>query len=236
MKLHVGTSGYSHKEWKGSFYPVKIDPSEMLQYYAEHFAAVEINNTFYRMPNEKTLAQWSEQVPNGFVFVIKASRKITHLKRLMGVEDELSYLLTTAGTLGDRLGPILFQMPPNMKKDVDRLVSFLRLLPDPCQSALEFRNDSWFDDEVYSVVAEHNANLVWSDTMEQSRARQISTTNFGYLRLRQESYEDEDLRTLCNATRAQPWDEVFVFFKHEEEGTGPRLASRFGELWQNQDA
>jgi uncharacterized protein YecE (DUF72 family) len=232
MKLHVGTSGYSYKEWKGTFYPEKIDTADMLRFYATHFGTVEINNTFYRMPNQKTLAQWSEQVPDSFVFVIKASRKITHLKRLLGTDSELSYLLGTVGTLGSRLGPILFQLPPNMKKDIDRLVSFLRLLPGPCQPALEFRHESWFDDDVYEAAAAHNACLVWSDAMDRADGRYAATANFGYLRLRREAYADEDLQSWCDKIAEQLWDAAFVFLKHEEEATGPQLASRFSELWQ----
>ena len=232
MKLHVGTSGYSYKEWKGSFYPDKIEASDMLRFYATRFATVEINNTFYRMPNEKTVAHWCEQVPGEFVFVVKASRKITHLKRLAGVDSELSYLFSTVGTLGRRLGPILFQLPPNMKKDLDRLVSFLRLLPGPCQAALEFRHESWFDDEVREAAAAHNACLVWTDTTDKMHEGAGATADFGYLRLRRERYDDEDLETWYDQIAKQPWDTVFVFFKHEEEATGPRLASRFSELWQ----
>ncbi|MCZ6760320.1 MAG: DUF72 domain-containing protein, partial [Gemmatimonadetes bacterium] len=144
MKVFVGTSGYSYKEWKGVFYPEKIKPEEMLGYYGARLNSVEINNTFYRMPKESTLILWEEAVPGTFRFVLKASRRITHQKRLNEVEDELSYFLRVSSVLGERLGPTLFQLPPNFKKDMDRLNSFLQLLPNRWKAAMEFRHQSWF--------------------------------------------------------------------------------------------
>lgn len=229
--VHVGTSGYSYKEWKGSFYPAGLGSGEMLGYYAQHFDTVEINSSFYRMPNETTLMQWEAQVPERFVFVLKASRRITHLKRLNRVENELSYLLNTVGLLGDRLGPLLFQLPPNMKKDMSRLVAFLGLLPKRCQAAIEFRNESWFDDEVFRAMKDHNTALVCSDTEESLVDDHVATAEFGYLRLRREAYEDDDLENWRDLVKAQPWKTAFIFFKHEDEAAGPRLARRLLELW-----
>jgi uncharacterized protein YecE (DUF72 family) len=231
MKLHIGTSGYSYKQWKGSFYPAKLGPREMLGYYARHFDSVEINSSFYRMPTEKTLMQWEAQVPEHFVFALKASRRITHLKRLKGVEDELSYLLNTSGILGKRLGPILFQLPPNMKKDVSRLVEFLKLLPGQCKAAIEFRNDSWFDEEVYDALKDHNAAMVYADTGDGAARHALATAAFGYLRLRREAYDDDVLLSWRDEVKAESWEAVFIFFKHEDEATGPRLAKRLLELW-----
>ncbi|UCG85824.1 MAG: DUF72 domain-containing protein [Gemmatimonadota bacterium] len=231
MNLHVGTSGYSYKEWKGSFYPAGLGPAELLRYYSQHFDTVEINSSFYRMPTEKTLIQWEAQVPERFVFVLKASRRITHLKRLNGVEDELSYLLNTVGILGGRLGPLLFQLPPNMKKDTNKLVTFLRLLSDRCRAAIEFRNKSWFDDDVYDAMKNHNTALVYSDSDDRDVEQRVVTADFGYLRLRRERYEDRDLEAWRDLIKAQPWKAAFVFFKHEDDAAGPRLAKRLLQLW-----
>ena len=230
-QLFVGTSGYSYKEWKGHFYPEKIAAADMLRFYSRQFNTVEINSTFYRMPTERMLVSWSDQVPDSFSFVLKASRKITHLKRLSGAEEELSYLLSTVGILGNRLGPMLFQLPPNMKKDVDRLESFLGLLPDSLRTALEFRHDSWFDGEIYSVLEEHNVALVWSDTEDTVTERCIPTAEFGYLRLRRQDYGSADLDLWSERVSREKWNDVFVYFKHEDEGAGPALASRFRKVW-----
>jgi uncharacterized protein YecE (DUF72 family) len=227
---YVGTSGYSYKEWKGTFYPEKIAATDMLRFYAQHFKTVEINNTFYRMPNEKTLVQWSDQVSDHFAFVIKASRRITHLKRLQGVEDEMSYLLRTVAVLGPKLGPLLFQLPPNLKKDSGRLRAFLELVPNGCRAALEFRNESWFDDEVYELLSSSNVALVISDT-EEGMARELdATADFAYLRLRREDYGDSDLREWGKRISDGQWNDVFAFFKHEDDGAGPRLAARLIEI------
>ncbi len=147
-RVLVGTSGYAYKEWKGTFYPEKFPANQMLRFYAEHFETVEINNTFYRMPSEKVLLAWAEAVNGPFVFVLKASQRITHHKRLKGADEELSYFLKTASVLGNRLGPTLFQLPPNMKKDVQRLREFIAALPRRWRAAFEFRHRTWFDDEV----------------------------------------------------------------------------------------
>jgi uncharacterized protein YecE (DUF72 family) len=171
MRSFVGTSGYSYKEWKGSFYPEKLPAPQMLRYYAERLNTVEINNTFYRMPTEKVLLQWAEQVPEGFTFVLKASRRITHLKRLKDVDDETAYLLRTASVLGDKLGPMLFQLPPSMKKDIERLRAFLDLLPSRWLAAVEFRHGSWFDDEVSDTLRSRNVALAIAETEDTRHSR-----------------------------------------------------------------
>jgi uncharacterized protein YecE (DUF72 family) len=222
----VGTSGYAYKEWKGSFYPDDLPNDDMLSFYAGQFGTVEINNTFYRMPSEKVLMQWAERVPQGFRFVLKASRRITHQQRLRNVEDPLTYLINNTALLGARLGAMLFQLPPNMKKDVERLRAFLALLPDGWPTALEFRHDSWFDDEVYDALRARGAALCVADT-EEGDTPLVATGPRGYLRLRREAYSDEALRRWRERIGSQPWEEAFVFFKHEDEGAGPALARRF---------
>lgn len=225
MRLRAGTSGFSYKEWKGPFYPEKLPAKDMLSSYAERLSTVEINNTFYRMPKREMLEGWASKVPEDFVFVLKASRKITHHARLKeAAADSVEYLWDVANVLGPHLGPILFQLPPNMKKNTDRLVSFMGTLPEGLRAAFEFRNESWFDDEVYQALREHGQALCLADTDDDDTRGLVSTTDWGYLRLRREDYTDAALRAWKSAITAQPWKEAFVFFKHEDEGAAPRLA------------
>jgi uncharacterized protein YecE (DUF72 family) len=231
MHLAVGTSGYAYKEWKGTFYPEKLPQYEMLRYYGTQFSTVEINNTFYRMPRESVLVNWSGQVPDGFRFVLKASQRITHQKRLQDVSEELSYFLKTATILGSKLGPTLFQLPPNFKKDLPRLAAFLDLLPQRWQAALEFRHASWHDDETYQTLRQHGVALCAADTDEEA-GRVVATADWGYLRLRRTQYEAADLDRWVMAVREQPWQEAFVYFKHEDAGTGPKLAQAFAKAWE----
>ena len=230
MNLHVGTSGYSYKEWKGNFYPEDLSAKEMLSYYSRRLPAVEINNTFYRLPQASMIENWRDQVPPEFRFSIKATQRITHIKRLNNSADETKYLLDTAGLLGERLGVVLFQLPPNSKKDADRLKNFLGLLPDDKRAAFEFRHESWFDDEIIAALRAKNCALVVSDTDEKPLDQIISTASWGYLRLRRVNYEPEDLAEWMRRVQEQKWNDAFVFFKHEDEGVGPKLAAKFLEL------
>ena len=228
MKIRAGTSGWSYKEWKGFFYPEKLPAKDMLRYYSERFPTVEVNNTFYRLPNLTTLEGWLSQVPEDFSFVLKASKRITHDKRLKDVGDSVEYLLRTSGTLGAKLGPFLVQLPPNMKKDVPRLRDFLAIFP--ARAAFEFRHASWYDDEVYGALRERNAAWCIADTGEAGDPPFESTADWGYLRLRRVAYEESDLESYADRIRNQSWGEAYVFFKHEDAGTGPKLAARFLEL------
>jgi uncharacterized protein YecE (DUF72 family) len=230
MKLHVGTSGYSYKEWKGNFYPEDLPAKEMLSYYSSRLPAVEINNTFYRLPQPGMIENWNAQVPARFRFSIKATQRITHIKRLNNVADETKYLLETASLLAQRLGVVLFQLPPNMKKDVERLKNFLDLLPVEVRTAFEFRHETWFDDEVSGLLREHDCALVVSDTDEKPLTGITGTAKWGYLRLRRTVYEESDLVEWLERVREQKWKDAFVFFKHEDEGTGPKLAAQFLNL------
>jgi uncharacterized protein YecE (DUF72 family) len=233
MNLHVGTSGYSYKEWKGSFYPEDLAAKAMLGFYAERLPAVEINNTFYRMPQQSMLETWRSQVPASFRFSLKAPQRITHFKRLKETEEETKYFLETATVLGDSLGVVLFQLPPNMKKDLPRLESFLQSLPAGRRVAFEFRHPSWFDDEVLSILQESNRALCISDTDDLPATHVESTADWGYLRLRRVEYSEADLSEWLKRVNEQAWCEAFVFFKHEDEGTGPKLAGQFLKLAQN---
>lgn len=232
MHLHVGTSGYNFPEWKGTFYPAKIKAEAMLPYYAERLSTVEINYTFYRMPNAKTVAGWNQAVPAAFTFVLKAPQRITHIGRLKNVDDPLRYFTETIRPLGAKLGPILVQLPPNFKLDLERLKDFLTLFPADLRCAFEFRHASWFADPVYKALREANAALCVADT-EEGHTPFVATADFGYFRLRDEGYKKKDLETWVGTVQelGKSWAECFVFFKHEESGEGPKLAQKFAELF-----
>ncbi len=229
MELFVGTSGYSYKEWKGPFYPEDLPDKEMLNYYCSQLPAVEINNTFYRLPSAKMLENWQEQVPESFRFVLKASRKITHFKKLKETDEETNYLFNTAATLGEQLGVILIQLPPYLRKDIDLLQNFLKLIPDG-KATFEFRHDSWFEEDVFESLRSKNCALNFSEMGEDSEIKIVSTADWGYLRLRRMGYDDKALKDWMQRVQAQDWQKVYVFFKHEDEGAGPKLARRFLEL------
>ena len=233
MRLHVGTSGYNFPEWKGTFYPAKIKPTEMLPYYAGRLSTVEINYTFYRMPTAKTVAGWNAAVPDGFTFVLKTPQRITHMARLRDVDDPLRFFTETVRPLGPKLGPILVQLPPNFKQDLARLKDFLTLFPADLRCAFEFRNASWFADATYEALRAANAALCIADT-EDGHTPLQATADFGYFRLRDEGYQETDLETWAKqiAELGKPWTEAFVFFKHEESGEGPKLAQRFAALFE----
>ena len=230
VNVRVGTSGYSYAEWKGNFYPEKIAARDMLRYYAERFPTVEINNTFYRMPRQTLIDGWAAQVPESFTFVIKASQRITHIKRLKDCGELLGFLFGVTATLGPRLGPLLFQLPPNFRKDVPRLRGFFEQMPERRRVAFEFRHASWFDDETFAALRDHGAALCVADTGEEPVAPLAATADWGYLRLRREDFSDAELGEWAKRITAQPWSEAFVFLKHEEEGRGPRLAARLIEF------
>jgi uncharacterized protein YecE (DUF72 family) len=229
MRAFVGTSGYSYKEWKGTFFPADLAASEMLHFYAEKFSTVEINNSFYRMPSAEVLTRWSEQVPDRFVFVLKAPRRITHQQQLHEATESVSYFWKAAGSLGPKLGPVLFQLPPFLKKDLPRLRAFLAQLPEGCRAAFEFRHSSWFDADTFEALRAARAALCLADTDEQEPPV-VATADWGYLRLRRTEYSEAQLHLWAERVRAQPWKEVYVFFKHEDEGKAPRLAAQFSPL------
>jgi uncharacterized protein YecE (DUF72 family) len=230
MNLYVGTSGYSYKEWKGSFYPGDLPAKRMLNYYSERFRTVEINNTFYRMPSVSVLKTWAVDVPADFMFVLKAPRQITHIHRLKNVADAVSYLMEAAGALQERLGALLFQLPPNLKKDVPRLRDFLVLLPPERRVAFEFRHQSWFDDEVFGLLSDYRAALCIAEAENDLEVPFVATGDWGYLRLRRPDYDDAELSKWVHLVREQGWQDVFIFFKHEDEGKAPLMARRFLQL------
>jgi uncharacterized protein YecE (DUF72 family) len=225
--IHVGTSGYNYPEWKGSFYPPDLPAAKMLPFYAERFSTVEINYTFYRMPTAKLVTGWAAQVPEQFRFTLKAPRRITHDRRLRDVHDPLRAFCDAAAELGPRLGALLFQLPPNFKKDVTVLDDFLNTLPPRVCGAFEFRHESWLDDEVYARLRARNLALCVADSEKRSTPV-ITTADYAYLRLRDEGYDEEAITRWGDSVRELETrcHDVFVYFKHEEEGKGPY----FGQL------
>lgn len=229
-RLWVGASGYSYKEWKGSFYPEKLKPDAMLAFYAQRLPSVEINNTFYQMPKAAVLEQWAAATPEDFRFAIKASRRITHDARLKAdaAADSVAYLYRALETLGAKRGPVLFQLPPYLKKDMPRLTEFLQVLPEGHLAAFEFRNDSWFDDEVYSALKSAGASLVLSEREDDKPPPLVETAPFGYLRLRLEEYSEDDLAQWARRLSETGWQETHVYFMHEP--TAPPYAETLMRL------
>jgi uncharacterized protein YecE (DUF72 family) len=218
MRTLVGTSGWSYKEWKGSFYPPKLPQDEMLGFYASRFSTVEVNNSFYRIPSEKVLVGWAEQVPPDFRFVLKASRRITHNSRLADQDGSLEYFLRAVNPLGERLGPTLFQLPPTFQKDAVRLRDFLARLPKRWLAAVEFRHASWFDDEVYELLRSHDVALVAvdEDETEGKGAPLVPTASWGYFRLRRAAYDTNALEGWAGRIQRADWRDAYVYLKHEE--------------------
>jgi uncharacterized protein YecE (DUF72 family) len=225
MAIWVGTSGYNYPEWRGSFYPEKFPTTKMLPYYAERFTTVEINYTFYRTPNTKILAGWSAVTPQRFAFTLKAPKRITHIARLKDCADLLQYFVTTAATLGPKLGVLFFQLPPYLKKDLALLDGFLDAFPADVRAAFEFRHQSWLSDEVYARLKAKRLALCIAESEKLSTPVEI-TTDYAYFRLRDEGYTPRDLvrwaQTIEDKTSA--CKDVFVYFKHEEAGKGPEFA------------
>ena len=228
MKLLAGTSGYSFKEWKGTFYPADLKQDGMLSFYATRFSTLEINNTFYRLPKESVLTEWASQVPDGFTFAIKASQKITHYTRLKAESESMvQFLLKNTATLGEKMGPILFQLPPNLKKDVPRLQNFLSYLPENRRYTFEFRHESWFDEDVFSVLRDRDIAMCVSESAELS-CPVVCTATWGYLRLHKLDYTLDGLAEWAKRVTAQNWKDVYVYFKHDEGvGSGPPAVEAF---------
>jgi uncharacterized protein YecE (DUF72 family) len=230
MNYYVGTSGYSYKEWKGSFYPEKLPAKQMLSFYGQHFRTVEINYTFRRMPTESVLQNWADAVPAEFQFALKAPEQITHRKRLVDAGDALTYFIGVAGKLKKRLGPLLFQLPPNFKKDVPRLSAFLDLLPSDCRAAFEFRHESWFAEDVFALLRERGVALCIADESDDLAVPFVATAGWGCLRLRRPEYGAAELNTWFKRIREQDWQDVYLYFRHEDEARGPQFAKTFLEL------
>ena len=223
MKLFAGASGYSFKEWKGSFYPADMKPDGMLAYYSARLPTVEINNTFYRMPKTEMLEKWARIAPSDFKFAIKASRRITHFAHLKPESaDSVAFLYRCLEVLGGKRGPVLFQLPPVMKKDLPRLTAFLQLLPAGHQAAFEFRNESWFADDVYDALRAAGASMCLSEREDNAPPPLVETASWGYVRLRLETYTDADLEQWARKLAGTKWSDTYVYFMHEP--TAPAYA------------
>ena len=220
----AGASGYSFKEWKGSFYPEKMKPEEMLPFYSQRLPTVEINNTFYQMPKVAVLENWARTTPESFKFAIKASRRITHMSRLKAesAADSVGFLYRNLAALGAKRGPVLYQLPPFLKKDLPRLTEFLGLLPEGHRAAFEFRNDTWFSDDVYDALKNAGAALCLSEREDNAAPPMVETAPWGYVRLRLEIYSEEDLQRWAARLAATGWGETYAYFMHEP--TAPAYA------------
>jgi uncharacterized protein YecE (DUF72 family) len=232
VRLLAGTSGYAFKEWKGVFYPTDLGDDAWLGFYAGKFPTVEINNTFYRLPKQDVLRGWAAQVPEQFTFAIKASMRITHHARLKPeCADALDFLLRNTAVLGDRLGPILFQLPPNMQKDLPRLRVFLGLLPPNGRFTIEFRHESWFHADVLDALREHDVALCVGE-QEDFACPVHATASWGYLRLHRLDYDAAALGKWASCVGAQQWKDAYVYFKHDEgAGSGPPAVGAFVDAW-----
>lgn len=230
MKIYAGTSGFAYKEWKGKFYPEKIPPKEMLHFYSERLGAVEINNTFYRMPRESVLKSWAEQVSGGFIFALKAPQVITHIKQLRNVFEETEYLFKTLSVLGGKLGPVLFQFPKSFRANAPALEDFLALIPGDTDCAFDFRSPTWLDAGMPDLLRKKGCSLCMEDTDENPVNEIISTATWGYLRLRRSEYTEDGLSEWAERILSQKWERAFVFFKHEDGARGAEMALRFQEL------
>lgn len=229
----IGTSGYNYPEWKGSFYPQDLSASKMLPYYASKFSTVEINYTFYRMPTPKLIAGWKAQVPSTFRFTLKAPKRITHDKRLRAAEvnESLQGFITAAAELGPQMAALLFQLPPNFKKDVVLLKEFLSLLPPKTTAAFEFRNPSWLEDDVFEVLRGRNIALCFADS-ETRETPLVQTADYTYFRLRDEGYGDADIAKWTGTAKkfSETSKDVFIYFKHEDEGKGAAFGQQMMQL------
>jgi uncharacterized protein YecE (DUF72 family) len=232
VRLHLGTSGFAYKEWRGSFYPQDLPADAMLRFYATRLSSVEINNTFYRMPTAALLQRWGQEVPEGFDFVLKAPRRITHVKRLREVGEDVRHLQEVASTLGGKLGPLFYQLPPTLKKDLDALRELLAAAGEARRAAFEFRHPSWDGEDTVALLHEHGAAKCLAETDEAETPAVPGGGTWGYLRLRRQEYGDRQLQAWVGRVQAQPWTDVWVFFKHEDAGRGPALAARFLQCWR----
>jgi uncharacterized protein YecE (DUF72 family) len=231
VKPWIGTSGFQYAEWKGTFYPEDLPANKMLPFYAERFSTTEINYTFHRIPAAKTIDNWKQLTPDNFRFALKAPQKITHWSKLRDCADTLRYFYDVVSGLGEKLGPVLFQLPPNFRKDTFVLRDFVNGLPGGIRTAFEFRHESWFDDEIFDTLKARKAALCIADT-EKLETPKVATANYGYLRLRREDYARTDVERWTEFVREQEsgWNDVFIYFKHEEAGIGPKLARQMMEL------
>ena len=237
MSLWIGTSGFQYAEWKGKFYPEDLPAAKMLPFYAERFHTTEINYTFHRIPAAKTIENWTKLTPANFRFALKAPQKITHWSKLRECTDTIRYFHDITSGLGQKLGPVLFQLPPTFKKEPMVIADFLNCLPSDLRAAFEFRHESWFSDDIWEILKSRNVALCIAETEEFATPR-VATADFGYLRLRREDYTTSDITRWCDfvSQQREQWRDIFIYFKHEEAGIGPKLAAEMIEMLSGQTA
>lgn len=225
--IWIGTSGFQYPEWKGAFYPETLATAKMLGYYSERFSTTEVNYTFRHLPSAKTLDRWGIETPANFRFSLKAPQRITHFAKLRDCDQLLEYFSNTVAALAPKLGPILFQLPPQFRKDADVLAAFVERLPRDLRAAFEFRHASWFDDQTFDTLRSANVALCIADTAD-FKTPLLQTATFGYLRLRNENYTEADVASWSESVRqlSAGWEDTFVYFKHEEKGVGPAFAQQ----------
>lgn len=234
MKTWVGTSGFQYSEWKGRFYPEKLSKAKMLGFYSSVFNSTESNYTFRSIPSAETIARWVAETPEEFRFSLKAPQRVTHFSKLKECREVMKAFNSSIKGLGGKMGPILFQLPATFKADEKLLREFLKSMPKRLKMAFEFRHDSWLTEKTYSILADKNVALCWADSEEFSVPK-VVTADFGYLRLRRKNYTKSALKKSADDVRkrSDEWKEAFVFFKHEETGTGPKFARRFSEVLES---
>jgi uncharacterized protein YecE (DUF72 family) len=222
---YIGTSGWHYDDWRGRFYPEKLPKAQWLEFYAHHFSTLELNNTFYRLPKESVFQKWHDSSPEGFVFSVKVSRYITHIKRLKDCGDEIDRFISKAIILKDKLGPLLYQLPPGLHRDDDILKSFLSILPQEMKHVIEFRHESWFTEEVYDILRRHHTGFCAFD-MPKLTSPLLTTTNFAYIRfhgsdsLYSSCYTDEELAKWAKKITelAQNLKAVYIYFNNDVQG------------------
>lgn len=229
MRVFVGTSGYSYKEWKGSFYPEKFSEKNMLGYYSERFNTVEINNTFYKMPKKDVLLSWKNQVNDEFRFVIKANKRLTSFKSVEDIRESFKWFNDNINVMEKNLGVVLFQFPKFIKQNMEKLEGLLSLIPGTMKSAFEFKSNTWFTEEVYNLLRNRNSALTISETDDENNPELIQTADWGYLRLRRTDYDTNLLKDWSEKIHKQNWNETYIFFKHEDEALGPKYAMEFNK-------
>ena len=241
-KIHVGTSGWHYDHWKGAFYPENMTAPQMLSFYAGRFSTVELNNSFYHLPAEKSLHKWRDTVPIGFVFAVKASRYITHMKKLKDPEEPVVSFVSRVSALGDRLGPILFQLPPRWKCNPDRLEEFLAQLPQGRRYVFEFRDTSWFSEDVYRLLRRAKAAFCIYELAGIVSPREV-TADFVYIRLHGPdgayagSYEKRSLADWAGAISnwADQGREIFCYFDNDQYGYAAQNARSLQDMLDRED-
>ncbi len=231
MQYYVGTSGWHYDHWRHRFYPQGLTKAKWLEFYARHFTTVELNNSFYRLPSEAAFANWHHSSPPGFTFAVKVSRFITHIKRLKDSEQPVATFLDRAGGLGEKLGPLLYQLPPNMPRDDERLASFLSILPEGLRHVVEFRHQSWLEEGVFQILRNYNTGLCVFD-MPGLCCPVLATADFAYIRLHGSTglywscYSDDELADWARklAGLATKLKAVYVYFNNDAEAFAVRNA------------